>query len=316
MAAWLVTGATGYLGRHVLAELRAVADPGSRIVTCGRRRPPASSEETFIEADLETPTSMARVVHEVEPDFVIHAAGATPPGDAERYGRVNAQGTANLLSAVATRKTPVRVVLVGSAAELGHVDPACLPVAEDHPCQPADAYARSKWEATQVGLAAERPVEVVVGRVFNPIGSDMPESLAFGRFARQLAMPGPEPLRLAVGNLDARRDFIDVRDVARALLALARDGHPGLIYHIGTGQSRRVGEGLDSLIQRSGRRVVLEKSCSASHGPLDSRADIRRIMSHTAWRPEVSWEQSLDDLWEAVQTRHRSASEVTPRSIT
>jgi GDP-4-dehydro-6-deoxy-D-mannose reductase len=87
--------------------------------------------------------------------------------------------------------------------------------------------------------------------------------------------------------------------VARALIALAVRGRPGLVYHVGTGRSRRVGDGLEHLIRLSGRDVVVEvdPARAARRGPVDSRADIRRIEAHTGWRPEISWEQSLADLW-------------------
>ena len=103
------------------------------------------------------------------------------------------------------------------------------------------------------GLSECVPLEVMVARVFNPIGPGTPVSQALGRFASRLAEPGPDPLELAVGDLDSRRDFIDVRDVARAMVELAQRGRPGLVYHVGTGQSHRVGDGLDRLVQLSGR---------------------------------------------------------------
>src|SRR3954465_8481467 len=127
--------------------------------------------------------------------------------------------TVHLLDALRALARPVRAVLAGSGGELGPVAADDLPVGEDYACRPAESYGLSKWLATTAGLAARPPLEVVVARIFNPIGPGMPPGLAFGRFARRLAEPGPDPLRLTVGNLDSRRDFIDVRDVARALIA-------------------------------------------------------------------------------------------------
>ena len=147
----------------------------------------------------------------------------------------------------------------------------------------------------------------MVARVFNPIGPGTPPTQAFGRFADRLTDPDADPLGLVVGDLDARRDFIDVRDVARAMIALALHGHPGLAYNVGTGRSRRVAEGLERLIQLSGRtvRVSVDPELQSRRGPVDSRANIDRIMTHTDWRPSISWEQSLDDLWREVDARKR-----------
>jgi GDP-4-dehydro-6-deoxy-D-mannose reductase len=196
----------------------------------------------------------------VEPDVVIHAAGKTPPGEPDEFYRRNTLATLHLLDALRTTSRRVRVVLAGSAAELGPVPVELLPVGEDHPCRPAGAYGLSKWLATCAGLAAKPPLEVVVARVFNPIGPGIPPSQAFGRFATTLAGGSSEVL--TVGNLEARRDFVDVRDVADALIALARTGRPGGVYHVGTGRSRRVGDGLDYLLRRCGRvvRVFAEPS--------------------------------------------------------
>ena len=109
---------------------------------------------------------------------------------------------------------------------------------------------------------------------------------------------------MTVSDLDSRRDFIDARDVARALIALAERGRPGLVYHVGTGRSQRIADGLDHLIHLSGRRVRIEPDPHlAGRGPSDSRADIRRIVEHTGWRPEIAWEQSLADLWDEARTR-------------
>jgi GDP-4-dehydro-6-deoxy-D-mannose reductase len=159
--------------------------------------------------------------------------------------------------------------------------------------------------ATIAGLAARPPVEVIIARVFNPIGPGTPDNHALGRFAAELARPEVESL--TVGSLEPRRDFVDVRDVARALVALADRGMGGTIYHVGTGNSHRVVDGLNHLLRRCDRRVavVQDPKLAANPGPLDSRAAIARIVEHTGWRPEISWEQSLNDLWDAAVAGHR-----------
>ena len=161
---------------------------------------------------------------------MIHTAGRTPPAPDEELYRANFWATIHLLSALRSITKPARVVLSGSAAELGPVDPDDLPVDETYTGYPRDAYGRSKYLATSAGLAERSPLEVMVARVFNPIGPGTPPTQAFGRFADRLTDPDADPLDLVVGDLDARRDFIDVRDVARAMIALAlqRPGRTGL----------------------------------------------------------------------------------------
>lgn len=268
----------------------------------------------FVRADLEIPSAVARVIRAVRPSVVIHAAGRTPPGTAAEFDSANVRGTLHLLDALRRDRLPVRVVLVGSAAELGPVPREDLPVAEDYPCRPTDAYGWSKLLGTVAGLlGAGSLMEVMVARVFNPIGPGMPLDSAFGGFARRLLDPSPGPM--LVGDLDARRDFIDVRDVARALLCLAIQGRSGEVYHVGTGESRRVGDGLARLLKRSGRAIETRVDPARLGSPIcpgDSRAEIHKIVSQTRWRPTISWEQSLDDLWDsAAKASRRGALPLT-----
>jgi GDP-4-dehydro-6-deoxy-D-mannose reductase len=303
MAIWMVTGASGFLGRHVLDALQSGTDrlkpDGNTIVVLGRRCPEGWPETGFVAADLADSTGLRRAIRQVTPDFVIHTAGKTPPALDEELYQTNFWSTMHLLSALGALDKKVRVVLAGSAAELGTVLPSALPVNEAHPCNPRDAYGRSKYLATQAALADRSRLEVLVARIFNPMGPGLPETQAFGRFAASLREPGPDPLPLLVGDLNTRRDFVDVRDVARAMVTLARRGQPRLVYHVGTGHSHRVGDGLDFLRGLSGRtiRVEIDDSLATARGPADSRADISRIVAHTDWRPCISWQQSLTDLW-------------------
>lgn len=303
MSCWLVTGATGFLGRPVVAALQGGTAQVSRLVSLTRQ----PVKETvrgldWVQADLaDDVDALIRLLAAVQPDVVIHCAGTTPPQtDPTAFEVGNVRATANLLDTLRELGRPVRLIQVGSAAELGPVPVDRLPVDESYPCEPTEAYGRSKLAAMRLALAASGPLSVVGARVFNPIGPGMPPGNAFGRFARLLATPGADPLQLQVGDLAARRDFIDVRDVATALIALAEGGRAGMLYHVGTGQSQRVGDGLEQLIALSGRRVEVHAS-GPGPGPSDSRAAIERLQADTGWSPRITWEQSLADLWADVR---------------
>ena len=221
---WLVTGGSGFLGRHLLDRLdREPVD----VVALGRR--PIGDCPRFVAADLLDAEGLARALENVSPSVVFHLAGKTPPADSESLDRSNRVATLRLLDALRTLGRPVRLVVAGSAAELGPVPVDRLPVGEDYAARPEGDYGRSKLAATEAAVEAG----AVVARVFNPIGPGTPPSQAFGRFAARL-VDGDGPMTLQVGDLSTRRDFIDARDVADALIALAIGGGSG-IYHVGTG---------------------------------------------------------------------------------
>ncbi len=319
MAVWLVTGGSGFVGRHVLetlsADLAGGSDPDAEIIVLGRNRPPNGPGYRFIQAELNDPEGLRQALRGLAPDYVIHTAGKTPPAPDEDLYRANFWSTTRLLGALRALDRPMRIVLTGSAAELGPVAEARLPVGEDYAADPVEAYGRSKLLATRSGLAERPPLEVVAARVFNVIGPGLPATQAFGAFAARLAEPGPDPLDLPVGRLDTRRDFVDVRDVARALIALARHGRSARVYHVGTGESCAIGEGLALLIASSGRSVVEREDPALLRrpGPGDSRAAIARIVAETGWQPRIAFEKSLLDLWREVSGRQPVKSCARPR---
>jgi GDP-4-dehydro-6-deoxy-D-mannose reductase len=292
---WLVTGAGGFLGRALLDALAARGIPA---IAAGRRPVPGVA---FVPMDLGDFDGLAAAVRHARPAVVIHLAGALPPAPSGVLYDVNVGGTHRLVRALEAPGRPVRLVVAGSAAELGPVPVERLPADEATPCRPDTAYGLSKWFASRLALGARGPVEPVVARVFNPIGPGLPRAQAFGRFAALLAEAPGDPLAMAVGDLDARRDVVDVRDVAAALVALADRGRPREVYHVGSGRSVRIGDGLDELIARSGRRVEVAVAPGVARGPRDSRADIRKITADTGWTPAIDWRRSLADLLDTAR---------------
>jgi nucleoside-diphosphate-sugar epimerase len=309
MAVWLVTGGNGFVGRHVLEALSAglpgIPQSETEVIALGRRRAADGEGHRFVEAELNDPEGLREALRGLAPDYVIHTAGKTPPAADDELYRANFWSTTHLLAALRGLGKPMRIVLAGSAAELGPVAEADLPVGEDYAAEPVEAYGRSKLLATRGGLAERPPLEVVAARIFNVIGPGLPATQAFGAFAARLAEPGPDPVDLPVGRLDTRRDFIDVRDVARAMIALALQGRSGRVYHVGTGESRAIAEGLTFLIRSSGRSVVErpDPALLRRPGPVDSRAAIGRIVAETGWQPRIGFEESLRDLWREVSGR-------------
>ena len=297
---WVVTGASGFLGGAILRHL--LADPtGRRVVACVRGPGVSLSGTETIRLDLNDSTATARCFGDLRPDVVIHAAGATPPVDSSGLYRANTRATGVLLDALDRLGKPIRVVAIGSAAELGPVPADRLPIAEDCPCRPDGPYGLSKWAGTRLALEPRRNLTVLAARVFNPIGPGQSASQVFGRVARLLASSTIETPTIPRLDPRLRRDFLDSRDVAAAVVRMAERGRAGL-YHVGSGRSVALAEGVERLVALSGRRVDWAPG-GAWNGPLDSIADVRRIRAEVGWSPRIDFEASLADLWTSALAR-------------
>ncbi len=280
----LVTGAGGFLGPHVAAELRR-RRPGARLVLLDRAA-----------CDLRDAGAARRAVDKAKPSLVFHLAGTTRPLDWTGLWDAHVRATINVLEAV--RRVPgARVVIPGSSAEYG-AGAGRGPVSEDATTEPLTAYGATKLSQTLAALSyRHHGLAVSVARVFNAIGPGIPERLALGAFARQLAAIERclQPPELKVGNLTPRRDFVDVRDVARALVDLA-SAPPGL-YNVCSGRSVSIEELLKTLIRLSGLKIVL-RADAARRRALDLPRIVgshRKLTAATGWRPRISLRQSLSD---------------------
>jgi GDP-4-dehydro-6-deoxy-D-mannose reductase len=303
----LVTGATGFVGRHLLRELRQ-AYPGATLVGLARRRPvsPLPSEARFLAADLVDPEQARAAVREAAPDQVYHLAGeASGAGqDHEAIRRTNVGGTEALLDALEAGSGPVAVLL----ASTGYVYGPCreeAPATEDDPLDPRGAYAESKaaMEAMAVGRPEGR-VRVVVARAFNHTGPGQTDRFAVPAFARQIAeLAGSareetDERALEVGNLDARRDFTDVRDVVRAYRLVLAAGGRGECFNVCSGRAVAMSEILDLLQRLAGTDFRARRDPSRER-PLDVPVNVgspRKLEERTGWRREFDLDATLSDV--------------------
>jgi GDP-4-dehydro-6-deoxy-D-mannose reductase len=315
----LITGVAGFVGGHLVDLLHAErpdvevlgldSHPGNRARALGI---------DVIGADLADPEAVLSAVGRARPDAVVHLAAQSSPQDSwvDPAGtfRTNVLGLLHLLEAVRGLCLAPRILVVGSAEEYGLVRSEDLPLREDAPLRPTTPYAASKvaqgYLALQYALSAGLPL--VRTRTFHHTGPRRGANFAESSFARQVAEIelGLRPSVLEVGNLDAVRDFTDVRDVVRAYWALVEKGEVGEVYNVCSGRGVRIGELLDTLIGLSGADVevrVDEGRLRPSDVPTIV-GDFGKLQAATGWQPAIPLSQTLADLLDHWRERVRTPS--------
>ncbi|MGL3213533.1 NAD-dependent epimerase/dehydratase family protein [Bradyrhizobium sp. BR 1433] len=257
MTVALVTGANGFLGRYVRREL---INRGIEVIGLCRSHASADPRSVLV-SERPTPCELRALVNKVQPSTIFHLAGTARAGSLEDLYQANVFFAIHLLEAAlsSAQRLPT-VVLAGSAAEYGRsVHRDCI-VRETDPCTPLSLYGASKLCQTYHGLFAHaRGLPVVVARLFNPIGPGAPRTTALGSFVSQLSASSPHRRTLKTGSLNAVRDFVNVVDVARALVDLAdTPGAAGQIVNVCSGSGRTVQHVVDRLISVAGAPIAHE----------------------------------------------------------
>jgi GDP-4-dehydro-6-deoxy-D-mannose reductase len=298
-----VTGCSGFVARSLIGVLRA---RGERIYGTSRRTHPSAIApllDHYAAADLSSADEARAIVASAAPDLVIHLASRRTGSLAELL-RANAIATDNLLRAVRDeRGLDVRVVVVGSSAEVGFCGDKGLPIAEDFVCQPVDDYGVSKLAQSSVAHAAylAHGQSVVRIRPFNLIGPGLPSTLLPGRCVELIKdhLTPAKKVSLCLGNLDTSRDYTDVRDVCRAILLVAERGESGALYHVGSGRAVSGHEVVRAIAEAAGVEVeydTIPRADGRAAVPIQI-ADAGRAQRELDWHPEISFEQSIRDMW-------------------
>ncbi|MYB76655.1 MAG: GDP-mannose 4,6-dehydratase [Chloroflexi bacterium] len=317
----LITGITGFAGSH-LADV-CVAQ-GVEVWGLAHTPGPYPHLAHLVEriqfyaADITDEAATRTALADIAPDWIFHlAAQAHVPtawsNPAETLS-TNVLGQLNVILAMQQRVPEARLLVVSSSHVYGMVEEHDQPVNESTPLRPADPYAVSKIAQDMLALQywQSHGLPIVRVRPFNHIGPRQAPDYVVARFAREIAQieAGLAPPVLQVGNLSAKRDFTDVRDMARAYWLALEKGTPGAVYTIGSGTARSIDEMLQILLRLA--RVNIEvKTDPALFRPGDLpvlQSDPRAFQEQTGWRAAIPLEQTLEDTLNYWRDQVRAAS--------
>ena len=288
----LVTGSKGFVGHWLLAHLEA---EGDEVIALDA------------EVDVADAEAIGDAIVAAAPDAIWHLAAQASVGaswgDQTGTYRINTFGALNVLSgALACRAAP-RVLLVSSSEVYGKVAPDDLPLREDHPFAPVSPYAASKAASELIGLQAwlGAGLEVVRARPFNHTGPGQRPDFVVPALAKQVAEAAASGAdALHTGNLEARRDLTDVRDVVRAYRQLIVSGVAGEAYNVCRGDSVSIRLVAERLLELAGvdLPIVVDAERVRKVEIPDMRGDSSKLRAATDWAPEISLDQTLADVLE------------------
>jgi len=317
----LITGVGGFVGSHLASYLveKAGLDVWGLDLVEGRAaalRPRITLHVGNVLMDL---AALKDLFAAAQPDLVFHLAAQAfvPSSWKDPWATLenNIRGQLNVLLAAIAMEKPPRILVVGSADEYGIVLPEELPISETNPLRPNSPYAVSKVAQDMLGYQyyASHKLPVVRVRPFNHIGPGQSAAFVTADFAKQIAEVEAglrEPV-MRVGNLGARRDFSDVRDIIHGYYLALSEGEPGEVYNLGAERSYSIRQVLDGLLALSETRVAVEqdpKRLRPSDVP-EILADCTKFRSRTGWRAEIPLERSLEDILNYWRSRIRDKSQ-------
>lgn len=304
-----ITGIAGFVGSH-LAEL--LLNEGYEVHGLCRPRSKTDHIDAIInklhleDADLLDTHSLYATISHIKPDYIFHLAAqsfvptswVSPSVTLE----VNVVGSANLFEAVRQAKINPVIQIACSSEEYGLVMPDELPIKETNPLRPLSPYAVSKVAMDYLGYQYFKSygVKVVRTRGFNHTGPRRGDTFAESNFAKQIALieKGKQDPVIHVGNLEAKRDYTDVRDMVRAYHTAVLECEHGDVYNICTGNAVQIGEMLNTLLSFSKVKVKIEQD-PARMRPSDVPiliGDNSKFVGKTGWKPEIPFKKTMEDL--------------------
>jgi GDP-4-dehydro-6-deoxy-D-mannose reductase len=306
----LITGITGFVGSHLADYCMERGD----VETYGTVRWRSRMENVqhidkmlnLVDCDLRDGVAVRHCLSEVKPDYIFHlAAQSFVPTSWKAPVETmvtNIEGEINMFEAMRELKIPARIQLACSSEEYGMVYEDEVPIKETNQLRPLSPYGVSKVAQDLLGYQYHESygLFVVRTRAFNHTGPRRGDVFVSSNFAKQIALieKGLKEPVIDVGNLEARRDFTDVRDIVKGYWLALEKGEPGEVYNLGTGKDITIRGMLDKLLALTELEIEVRKDLERMR-PSDVmvlRADITKFTERTGWEPTIPLDKTLEDL--------------------
>lgn len=298
----LIIGAGGFAGGYLIKEL---TDSGYEVHATHLPSENIQPECFRHVLDVLNKDDVKNIIEEIKPDIIYHLAAQSSVAVSWKKPQLTAEiniiGSINVMEALPDN---ARLILIGSGEEYGFISENACPIKETESLNPANIYAVSKVCAGMIGRIYHRAYnkDIIIVRAFNHSGAGQAETFVISDFCKQIAeiengLKSPE---ICTGNLSAKRDFTDVRDIVRAYRLLAEKGVSGKIYNVGRGKAVSIEYILNTAIGLSEVPITHRldpERLRASDIPV-IEPDVSEIFSDTGWTAEISIEQTISDTLE------------------
>lgn len=303
----MIIGAAGFVGNHLI-DYMMENKKDWEVVATKMPREVIDKNVKVIDLDITKLDEITNVLNEVKPDYIFHLAAQSSVAVSWKNPQltidINIKGTVNLLDAIRDNCKDTKVLLIGSGEEYGHVKQEEVPIKEDNNTRPGNVYAVTKVTQNMLGHLYYEGygLHIMSTRSFNHTGPNQAPMFVVADFCKQVAdiEAGKQEPVICVGNLSAKRDFTDVRDVVRAYCLLMEKGVAGETYNVGSGNAIEVKKILDMILSHSSKEIEV-KTDSNKLRPVDVpiiEADITKITKDTGWKPEISLDTTITETLE------------------
>ncbi|EKQ50540.1 MULTISPECIES: GDP-mannose 4,6-dehydratase [unclassified Clostridium] len=297
----LITGVNGFVGNYLSKYLM---EQGYTVYGTVIDDNITMENVIISKMNLLNKEEVIETIKSINPDQIYHLAGQSAVGFSWKEPTltmdVNINGTINLLDAVRENNINTKVLIIGSSDEYGIIKPEECPISEKHPLNPTSPYAISKMAQEQIAklYINSYKMNLIMVRAFNHIGPKQSKNFVVSDFASKVAEieKGAESV-IRVGNLEAYRDFTDVRDIVRGYFMLMNNGEIGELYNIGSGNAYKIQDILDILLSLSTADIKVEidpDKLRPSDVPI-IQCDNSKIKSHINWFPQYDIKNTLKD---------------------